>query len=123
MKSKYIIGGIIIILFTIWAAVSFKSNLTPYVSIADAKKGQSVVQVKGERVDSGNYDVQKNVFMFKLRDDKGDVMQVVYGGAKPGNFEQANHVVCIGKYYNGSFHAESILVKCPSKYQKEGTQV
>ncbi len=119
MRSKYIIGGIIILGFTIWAALSFNASLTPYVSISEAKQSDNVVQVKGERVDSGHFDVNTNKFVFKIRDENGEVLQVVFDGAKPGNFEQASYVVCVGKYENGVFHARELLIKCPSKYQAE----
>ncbi len=120
MRSKYIIGAIIIIGFTIWAAISFNASLTPYVSVKEAKQMNKVVQVKGERLGSGNYDLNTNQFKFRIRDENGDILQVVYDGAKPGNFDQASHVVCVGKYENGVFHAKELLVKCPSKYQPEG---
>ena len=120
MRSKYIIGGIIIIAFTIWAGISFQDSLTPYVSIREAKKTDKTVQLKGERIDNGYFDVKKNLFRFKLKDENGEILQVVYDGAKPGNFDQATHVVCVGRYQNGVFHATDILVKCPSKYQEEG---
>ncbi len=122
MRSKYIIGGIVIVVFTIWAGISFQDSLTPYVSIAQAKKMNKTVQLKGERVDNGYFDVEKNKFRFKLKDENGEVLQVIFDGAKPGNFDQATHVVCIGKYENGIFHAKDILVKCPSKYQEEGIE-
>ncbi len=120
MRSKYIIGGLIIIGFTIWAGISFKTTLTPYVSIQDAKQSHEIVQVKGERLGDGQFDVQKNLFFFKIKDENGDVVEVVYDGAKPGNFDQASHVVCVGKYEKDHFHAKNLLVKCPSKYQEEG---
>ncbi len=120
MRSKYIIGGIIIVVFTIWAGISFQDSLTPYVSIKEAKKTDKTVQLKGERIDNGYFDVKNNLFRFKLKDENGEILQVVYDGAKPGNFDQATHVVCVGRYQNGIFHAKDILVKCPSKYQEEG---
>ena len=123
MRSKYIVGAVIIVGFTIWAALSFKSSLTPYVSIEKAKEGGQVVQVKGERLDNGQFNIEKNLFQFKIRDENGEVLQVEYDGAKPGNFDQASHVVCVGKYEDGKFHARELLVKCPSKYQEEGTEV
>jgi len=123
MRSKYIIGGLIIIGFTVWAAISFNSALTPYVSIDEAKQTQSVVQVKGERLDEGRYDVQRNLFVFHIKDENGVTVKVVYDGVKPGNFDQASHVVCVGKYENGAFHAKQLLVKCPSKYQEQETKV
>jgi len=123
MRSKYIIGGAIILIFTVWAAISFKSTLTPYVSIQEAKSNGGTVQVKGKRVNSGNFDIQNSVFKFKLRDDSGEIIEVVYDGAKPGNFDQATEVVCVGSYRDGKFQAKNILVKCPSKYQEEGAQL
>lgn len=120
MRSKYIIGAVIIVGFTIWAAISFNASLTPYVSVDEAKHLDKTVQVKGERLGHGNFDMTTNQFKFKIRDENGDVLPVVYGGAKPGNFDQASHVVCVGKYENGVFHAKELLVKCPSKYQPEG---
>jgi cytochrome c-type biogenesis protein CcmE len=123
MRLKYIIGGIIIAVFTVWAGISFKSTLTPYVSIQEAKQSGKTVQVKGERVDDGRFDVEKNLFTFEIRDENGEEIQVVYDGAKPGNFDQATHVVCVGKYNNGVFVAKELLIKCPSKYQEEGTSV
>ncbi len=123
MRTKYIIGGIIIITFTVWEGISFKSTLTPYVSIADAKQSGKMVQVKGERLDSGRFDMEKNLFTFEIKDEHGEKLKVTYDGAKPGNFDQASHVVCVGKYTDGVFVAKELLIKCPSKYQEEGTQV
>ncbi len=123
MRSKYIIGGIIIVGFTIWAAISFNSSLTPYVTIDEAKQSHEVVQVKGERVGSGQFDINTNQFKFQIRDENGELLDVVYDGAKPGNFDQASHIVCVGKYENGVFHAKELLVKCPSKYQPEGSEL
>ncbi len=44
-------------------------------------------------------------------------MPVLYAGVKPGNFEEATEIVAVGSYSDGAFHAEQLLVKCPSKYQ------
>lgn len=123
MRTKYIVGGIIIIAFTVWAGISFKSTLTPYVSIAEAKQSGKTVQVKGERLDNGRFDMDKNLFTFEIRDENGEKIRVIYDGAKPGNFDQASHVVCVGKYEKGVFVAKELLIKCPSKYQEEGTRV
>jgi cytochrome c-type biogenesis protein CcmE len=46
---------------------------------------------------------------------------VIYSQPKPSNFEQAVSIVAIGNYdvKTGNFIAESLLVKCPSKYQEQ----
>jgi cytochrome c-type biogenesis protein CcmE len=47
---------------------------------------------------------------------------VTYRDVKPANFEEAVSIVAIGTYRTGAFHAEKLLVKCPSKYQGEETE-
>jgi cytochrome c-type biogenesis protein CcmE len=46
---------------------------------------------------------------------------VIYDGTKPGNFDQATSVVCVGKYETDAFYADKLLIKCPSKYQEAPT--
>ena len=122
MKLKHIIGVVIIVAFGYYAITSFDSSITPYVSIEEAIESGSTVQVKGLRANSGKFDVENNVFTFTLEDENGKKIDVIYDGAKPGNFDQATEVVCQGQYKDGKFHAKNILVKCPSKYQEEGIQ-
>lgn len=123
MRSKYMIGLAIIVIFVVFAGISLKKSLTPYVPLSEAKASKSTVQVKGERVPGSEmFDVQQKVFKFKMKDPRGEEFQVVYHGVKPANFEQAKEVVAIGRYTNGTFEAEQLLVKCPSKYQAEGVQ-
>jgi len=122
MNKKHIIGALIIIAFGYYAITSFDSSITPYVSIEEAIESGSKVQVKGTRSNSGQFDVENNVFTFTLEDENGNKIDVIFDGAKPGNFDQATEVVCQGQYRDGKFHAKNILVKCPSKYQEEGIQ-
>ena len=121
MKAKYIIGTVIIVSFIVWAGISFNKTLTPYKTIEQAKEMGSVVQVKGKRLDNGKFDISNNVFVFMMVDEAGDKIEVIYDGTKPGNFEQATEVVCVGQYSQGKFHANKLLVKCPSKYMEEST--
>jgi cytochrome c-type biogenesis protein CcmE len=118
LKTKYLIGIPIIIVFVILGALSFRKTLTPYVSFEQAKKSGAVVQVIGRVVLSQvEYDTSSHQLTFPLADDSGNRMQVEYSGTKPGNFEQADKVVVIGSYRDGVFTADQLLVKCPSKYQ------
>jgi cytochrome c-type biogenesis protein CcmE len=120
MKPKYIIGAGIIVVFIIWAFISFNKTLTPYVSIAQARELNNTVQVKGKRIGDSSYDVARNMLKFSIEDDHGDRMHIEYNGVKPGNFDQARDIVCIGVYKNDKFIAQELLVKCPSKYIEEG---
>jgi cytochrome c-type biogenesis protein CcmE len=118
MRLKYIIGLIIILIFIVIGALSFRKNLTPYVGFQEAKSSNNTVQIIGQVVPGETeYDLQNQRFLFSLKDPQGDKLKIVFNGVKPANFEQATNVVAIGKYQDGVFLADQILVKCPSKYQ------
>lgn len=121
MKPVYIIGVVVVLAAVVLGVVAFSQTLTPYVSIAEARRSERPVQVHGYLKESLGYD-QDNHFRFVLVDDKGDTITVVFEKALPANFEQAKGFVAIGRYDSsaGLFRAEQLLVKCPSKYQEEG---
>jgi cytochrome c-type biogenesis protein CcmE len=114
----YAIGGVLIVAFLAFGATSFKENLTPYVSIEEAMQRPAKVQVKGSLVpDSARYVEASEQLSFGLVDENGNTMPVLYSGIKPGNFEEATEIVAVGRWTDGAFQAEQLLVKCPSKYQ------
>lgn len=118
MNIKVLIGIIIILVFVVFGILSFKKSLTPYVSFEEARRTNAVVQVIGKVAQGESaYDTTTHFFRFTLRDPEGDALDVVFDGVKPANFEQASDVVVIGKYVEGKFVANQVLVKCPSKYQ------
>ena len=121
-KKAYIIGAVIIVLALFMAMRSFKSTLTAYVSVSEAKTSKSAVQVAGIVVNgSARYDLKSNNLVFTLREDDGDEMLVEYNGPSPGNFNDATKVVAIGKYEPDRqvFMAVELLVKCPTKYEQK----
>lgn len=123
MRSKYIFGILVIVILIVFAGINLQKSMTPYVSLKEAMATDSVVQFKGSRVvGSEKYNPANKEFAFRLVDDNGEECQVVYRGVKPANFEQATEVVAIGRHKDGIFQAEQLLVKCPSKYQAEGTR-
>lgn len=98
-------------------------GVTPYVGFNEARAAKGNVQVMGEIIgNESSYDPQAGAFSFFITDANGDRMKVVYDGTKPGNFDQATSVVCIGRYENETFHAEKLLIKCPSKYQEQAKE-
>ncbi len=99
---------------------SFRKSVTPYISFSEARRTTGLVQVNGNIADR-NYVIRpgEQYLAFNLRDQKGEVMPVVYRGVIPGNFDQATMVVAVGRFQGDHFQAEQLLVKCPSKYQAE----
>jgi cytochrome c-type biogenesis protein CcmE len=122
-STRTIIAVAVIIIFGGLGIWSLVGTATPYVGFDQARSMQSRVQVMG-KVDkpSAVYDAETGVFSFYIINEEGDRMKVDYSGTKPGNFEQAESVVCIGSVKNGVFEARELLVKCPSKYQGEEYQ-
>jgi cytochrome c-type biogenesis protein CcmE len=124
MSAKMIAGVILVLASVLFGVTAFKKSLTPYTSFAEARKSESGAQVNGTLADPTGvrYDAANSELAFKLKDEKNEVMDVVYHGVKPVNFEQATNVVAIGTYKNGKFEADQLLVKCPSKYQAEAAK-
>ncbi len=122
MKPKLVFGLVLVVASIGFGVTAFKNSLTPYISFAEARRSGTSSQVNGTLADpaSVRYDVDKSELAFTLKDDKNEVLPVIYKGVKPANFEQATSVVAIGAYRDGRFEADQLLVKCPSKYQAEG---
>lgn len=105
----------------IMAMYSFRSTLTTYVSVSEARVSLHPVQVAGIVVrESKRYDLRNNRLVFTLREDSGDEIPVEYDGHKPANFDDVTKIVVTGKYNKGKqiFVARELLVKCPTKYEQ-----
>lgn len=123
-STRTIIALAVIVVFAAIGIYSLVGTATPYVGFEDARTMNRKVQVMG-KVDKASafYDEKTGVFSFDIYDEEtNDRMRVDYAGTKPGNFEQAESVVCVGKYHDGAFEANELLVKCPSKYQGQDYQ-
>jgi cytochrome c-type biogenesis protein CcmE len=121
MKTRYVIGALIIIAAVSGSVYLLSQSEIQYTTIAQARTLGRKVQIKG-RWDTNaqtSYDQNRNLFRFTLIDDEGNRILVEYTGAKPNNFELAHSVVVRGRVEGERFHASEILTKCPSKY--EGT--
>ncbi|MEE9441365.1 MAG: cytochrome c maturation protein CcmE [candidate division Zixibacteria bacterium] len=122
MKTKYIAGLLIIAVFVTWGLYSFVSTTVTYVPLTKVSTTQGTVQVMGKiDFDAVNYNAEESRLEFVITDlenpESDFRLKVIYGGVVPGNFEQATSVVAKGRYDNGVFVADQLLVKCPSKYQ------
>ncbi|CQR73697.1 Cytochrome c-type biogenesis protein CcmE [Sporomusa ovata DSM 2662] len=118
MKKYRLVCLAVIAGFITYSVFVFQSSVTPYVTFAQAKSAKSTVQVKGILASAKVMQAEDGRYtQFMLRDDAGEEAAVVYRGVKPDGLEQATGIVAIGKYTNGQFQADKLLVKCPSKYQ------
>ncbi len=121
MKKAYWIGGVVVLAFLVLGLSTFTKSMTPYVSFDEARSSGRTVQVMGAlEKGTSRYDTASKTLHFNLVDQKTQaVLPVSYRDVKPANFEDAISIVAIGRFQEGSFRAEKLLVKCPSKYQGE----
>jgi cytochrome c-type biogenesis protein CcmE len=118
---KILLGSAVILGALGFGAASFVETNVQYADFQYAIKSHRKVQVKGEWMArrESQYDAAQGTFMFSMRDEHGTEMNVVYGGARPNNFELAQSIVVKGTVEGNCFRATEILTKCPSKYEAE----
>ncbi len=125
MKNKYVFGGIIIAVFLGLMGYLFtQSNIKYENNFAKVMKENKIVRATGSWIRDKSYKIDKDntTFTFYMIDNHGNQMKVVYDGTIPNNFESAKSVVVTGQYESGYFHAQSILTKCPSKYESQSAK-
>ncbi len=123
MKNKKILAFIIGLILLVTAILALSDDLfSPYVSFAYAEKHPGkYVQIIGKRAKDSEVIHNASGFTFTLTDENGSRITAFHNGVKPQNFEHTEQVVVLGKYSSEKslFEADKVLVKCPSKYEKE----
>lgn len=120
MNRKTLLG-VLMLAFVGYAGWSFVDSVTPYVGVAAAQKAAGNVQVKGVLDKSAEAPhMEDGDFVFTIQDeDTGESMVVCYHGTKPDQFDEAHHIVAVGKFHDGAFQSDKLLIKCPSKYEQQ----
>ena len=123
MKNKKILVFIAALILLVTAILSLSDDLfSPYVTFQYAEKHPGkYVQIIGKRARDSEVIHDASGFTFTLTDENGNRLTAFHNGVKPQNFEHTEQVVVLGKYSSEKniFEADKVLVKCPSKYQKE----
>ena len=120
LKPLHLAAVGIIMIAVVYGVFGIQDGFRAYTtSVAEAEASGRSVQLAGFLGSKGEYD-EKGRWTFMLQDESGQMVKVVSNEPKPSNFEQAISIVAIGRYDGGeqAFMADSLLVKCPSKYQE-----
>lgn len=122
MKKSHIIA-IVIVAAAIGILISASSDVTTYANFAQATQSGDKVKLVGQLVKDKpvDYNPEKdpNYLSFWLKDDAGQVRQVVLRAGKPQDFERSEQVVLTGQMEGDNFQASDMLLKCPSKYKDQ----
>lgn len=143
MKSKNVkigAGVLIIVAAIIYLIFSSMGTATAayYITVGEALKGQvdanKTYRIEG-KIDTAHavYNTTKSPveLKFQMYDQKqpNQKLTVIFNDVEPDNFKEATDAVVDGKFNSdGTFKADTLNLKCPSKYeaqtapaQKEGT--
>ena len=83
------------------------------------------VRVNGNVVEgTEDWKPKELTLKFSIIDDSGDQLPIVFFGPRPDNFQRAASAIVEGELLeNGSFQAETLLLKCPSRYEEQPEEV
>lgn len=120
MKKIHIIA-IVVVAVALAVIVSTISNSSTYAPFSTAiqhegKTYHIVGKVNKSKEFIYNPESNANIFGFYLVDNEGVEKKVLYNGSKPQDFERSEQIVVVGKMEGEEFHANQLLMKCPSKY-------
>lgn len=127
-RRKFLIGGLIVFLaLGFLSFMAFRGTATYYYTVSEIlARGNSVygenVRVNGQVAPGSVQQETKGlVLRFTIIDGEGGKsLPVVYQGAVPDSFKVGNEIVVEGHLNaDGTFQANTLLPKCPSKYVPE----
>ena len=125
-KKRFLIGGIIVFLAIGYLSyMGFQGSATYYYTVSElTEQGSSIygenVRVNGQ-VAPGSVEQEAAGRILRFTIIEGEQsLPVIYQGVVPDAFKVGNNVVAEGHLDStGIFQANTILVKCPSKYVPE----
>ncbi len=125
-KIKFIIGGALIFVAVIALVItSIDSTGAYYMTVAElnsdatALAGQKIRVSGGVVQESEDWDPVNLMLKFNMTDETGEQVLVSFHGSRPSNFSRATEAIVEGEMLSdGSFHADNLLLKCPSRYEE-----
>jgi cytochrome c-type biogenesis protein CcmE len=128
-KTKFIVGGVIIALAIAYLIYTGVQSSAAYFLTVDElyAKGPAMenqtVRVSG-KVDATtiNFDNRNLLLTFDVTSETGQHMPVTFNGPKPDQMREGAEAILEGKYDGQAFTAQTLLLKCPSRYEENGIE-
>ena len=133
-NMRFIIGGMLLLAFVGFLAfMMVRATTTTGAYFMTVSELLSSSNIQGERVRvNGNvvagtedWNAQEITLKFGISDE-GDNKQlpIVFYGPRPDNFQRAASAIVEGELLpDGTFQADTLLLKCPSRYEEEPSEV
>jgi cytochrome c-type biogenesis protein CcmE len=128
---KFVVGGLlliaIVIVLIVQATVSTGAYYMTVSELNNAGPGifGERVRVSGNVVDgSEDWNAQEITLRFAINEESGAQLPIVFFGPRPDNFQRAASAIVEGQLLpDGTFQADSLLLKCPSRYEEDPEEV
>lgn len=137
LNTKYIVGGILLLLLVLYLVIQtvYVTQTTGayYMTVDELQNAGS--ELHGQRVRvNGNvvagtedWDANNITLRFSIQDENdanGAIQPIVFFGPRPDNFQRAASAIVEGELMpDGTFQAETLLLKCPSRYEEEPEEI
>lgn len=126
-QLKFIIGALVIFAAIAYLVFSAMGNSGAYYLEVDELLAKSAdyygknVRVSGVVVDETvDYNAADLILKFNIKDEAGQ-LPIYFHGPRPDNFSRAAEAIVEGKYgQDGVLYANTLLLKCPSRYENYG---
>jgi cytochrome c-type biogenesis protein CcmE len=128
---KFLLAGLVLIGVVVFLMV--QATVTTgayYLTVTELQKEGAAlvgerVRVSGQVVDgSEDWNAQEITLRFRIQDEQGTQLPVVFFGPRPDNFQRAAEAIAEGELLpDGTFQANDLLLKCPSRYEEEPEEV
>lgn len=133
-RTKYLVGGMLLMLFVGFLGFQVVQATTTtgayYMTVAELQ--ERAPQLYGERVRvSGNvvdgsedWNAREITLRFAIADESAGELPIVFYGPRPDNFQRAASAIVEGELLpDGTFQAETLLLKCPSRYEEDPEEI
>ncbi len=127
-KHQIAMGSGVLVVAIGYLLISSLFGTTVYYYTLDELESKKEVIATQEKIrvggqldkESVEYDPAGPVLKFRLQNEDGSIkLPVVFNDIMPDNLMKSTEIVVTGVLKEDTFYAESMLVKCPSRYESE----
>jgi len=111
-KTKFIVGGVVIALAIVYLIYTGIQSTSAYFLTVEE------LYIKGEAMYDRTVRVSGKVDEESIAFNNRERMPVVFNGPKPDQMRHGADAILEGKYDGNTFTAQSLLLKCPSRYEE-----
>lgn len=130
VKMGYLISGALVLGFIAVVVAMTLTTGSYWLTVSELQSGAAryageSVRVSGAVLQEGaDWNAQEVTLRFTVTDENGAQLPIVFHGPRPDNFARATEAIVEGRLLpDGSFQADNLLLKCPSRYDEEPVYV